>query len=338
MKTEIHDGLNRLSDRVYAYMQLEGGWGANHTALFVNKGESLLIDTTCDLPRMRTMLGAMREADKAAKHIGSIVLTHWHVDHVHGICEETVKDSPVYASQACADWMANLPPKAWLAMVDSLEGDARESLMNAIGKDRFDFSGLSYRKPEHIFTGRVDLTVGGAKVEVLEMKPAHTLSDSLVHIPDEGVVHIGDLISAGRHSGVQWPYPSNLIKAAQAILALGAETIIPGHGRMLTRSDISNTIEYMQFMIAKGRQCYDKELTIDQAYDHIARNLGPYKHLKGPQSIYFLCKMMYCEFSGNTEDHVRRNYPDYLETSYRLEREVRQRFPELFSEGGAKAN
>ena len=66
MKTEIHDGLNRLSDRVYAYMQLEGGWGANHTALFVNKGESLLIDTTCDLPRMRRMLGAMREADSAA--------------------------------------------------------------------------------------------------------------------------------------------------------------------------------------------------------------------------------------------------------------------------------
>jgi glyoxylase-like metal-dependent hydrolase (beta-lactamase superfamily II) len=315
-------------------MQLEGGWGANHTALLVSKGESLLIDTTCDLPRMRRMLEAMRAADSAARHIGSIVLTHWHVDHVHGICESSVRESTVYASQACADWMANLPPKAWLAMVDSLEGTARESLMNAIGKDRFDFSGLTYRKPDQIFTDKVDLTVGDCKVQVLEMQPAHTLSDSIVHIPDEGTVHIGDLVTAGRHTGVQWPHPSNLIKACQTILSLGAETIIPGHGRMLRPTDIANTIEYMQFMLGKGRECYDRELTFEQAYDHIVRNLGPYKHLRGPQGIYFLCKMMYCEFSGDTRDHVRRNYPDYLETSYRLDKEVRQRFPELFAENG----
>lgn len=329
MGTVINDGLNRLSDRVYAYMQLEGGWGANHTALLVSRGETLLIDTTCDLPRMRRMLAAMRDAEPDAKRIGSIVLTHWHVDHVHGICEASVKQSQVYATQLCADWMANLPPKAWLAMVDSLEGVARESLMNAIGKDRFDFSGLEYRKPDHIFTGRVDLTVGDCKVEVLEMKPAHTASDSLVHIPDEGVVHIGDLITAGRHTGVQWPHPTHLIDAARVILELGAETIIPGHGRMLTRGDIQNTIEYMQFMIEKGRDCYERGLSIDQAYEHIARNLGPYKHLRGPTGIYFLCKMMYAEFKGDTLDHVRRNYPDYLETSYRLDRELRTRFPEL---------
>jgi len=334
MTKAITDGLNRLSDRVYAFMQLEGGWGANHTALLVSKGESLLIDATCDLPRMRRMLAAMRAADPAARHIGSIVLTHWHVDHVHGICESSVRESTVYASQACADWMANLPPKAWLAMVDSLEGTARESLMNAIGKDRFDFSGLTYRKPDSIFTGKLDLTVGDCKVQVLEMQAAHTASDSLVHIPDEGTVHIGDLVTAGRHHGVQWPHPSNLIKACQAILGLGAETIIPGHGRLLQPRDIADTIEYMQFMLAKGRECYDRELSFEQAYEHICRNLGPYKHLRGPQGIYFLCKMMYCEFSGDTHDHVRRNYPDYLETSYRLDKEVRQRFPELFAENG----
>jgi len=337
MTKEVHDGLNRLSDRVYAFMQTEGGWGANHTALVVSKGESLLIDATCDLPRMRRMLGQMREAEpKAAASIGSIVPTPWHVGHVHGICESSVKSSKVYASQACADWMANLPPKAWLAMVDSLEGVARESLMNAIGKNRFDFSGLTYRKPDEIFTDRVDLTVGDCKVEVLEMKAAHTLSDSLVHIPSDSTVHIGDLITAGRHHGVQWPYPSNLIKACDAILGLGAEMIIPGHGRLLTRKDIQDTSEYMQFMLQKGRECYDQKLSIDQAYDRIVRNLGPYKHLKGPQGVYFLCKMMYCEFAGDTQDHVRRNYPDYLETSYRLDREVRTRFPELFtSDAGA---
>src|SRR3954449_10355632 len=101
MTKAITDGLNRLSDRVYAFMQLEGGWGANHTALVVSKGESLLIDTLCDLPRTRRMLAEMRSAEPAAGHIGSIVLTHWHVDHVHGVCEASLKESAVYASQAC---------------------------------------------------------------------------------------------------------------------------------------------------------------------------------------------------------------------------------------------
>ncbi len=338
MATEIRDGLNRLSDCVHVYMQLEGGWGANNTALLVSRGESLLVDTLCDLPRMRRMLAAMREADAGARQIGDIVLTHWHVDHVHGICESSVIGSRVHASRACADWMANLPPKAWLAMVDSLEGDAREYLHNAIGKDRFDFSGLVYRKPDNVFTGRVDLKVGDCDVEVLEMSPAHTLSDSIVHIPAESTVHIGDLISAGRHQGVQWPYPSNLIKACDVILGLGAETIIPGHGRLLDPQDIRDTSEYMHFMIEKGRECYDKEMTYEQAYDHILRNLGPYRSLRNPQTVYFLCKMMYREFAGITWDHVRRNYPEYLETSYRINQEGRERYPELFASRGGAAS
>jgi glyoxylase-like metal-dependent hydrolase (beta-lactamase superfamily II) len=234
--------------------------------------------------------------------------------------------------------MANLPPKAWLAMVDSLEGVARQSLLGAIGENRFDFSGLFYRKPDRIYTQRIELTVGDCRVEVLEMDPSHTASDSLVHIPAEGVVHIGDLVTAGRHSGVQFPHPSNLIKACQTILSLGAATIIPGHGRVLQPRDIGHTIEYMQFMLAKGRECYEREMTIEQAYDHICRDLGPYKMLRGPQGVYFLCKMMYCEFTGDTRDHVRRNYPEYLETSYRLDREVRQRFPELFQDAAEGRN
>jgi uncharacterized protein YndB with AHSA1/START domain len=53
---ETQEGLNRVSDRVCAYMQF-GGWGFNNTALFVDHAATMLVDTTCDLPRMNRMLG-----------------------------------------------------------------------------------------------------------------------------------------------------------------------------------------------------------------------------------------------------------------------------------------
>jgi cyclase len=329
---ETQEGLNRVSDRVYAYMQF-GGWGFNNTALFVDHGAAMLVDTTCDLPRMNRMLGAMTAAEPAAQHLDSIVLTHWHVDHVHGICSDKVKDTPVYATEKCADWMANLPPKAWVAMIESLPADAKAQIMKAIG-NHFDFAGLEYREPDEIFTDRIELSVGDCRIDVMEMAPAHTASDTLVHFPDESTIHIGDLISAGRHQGVQWPHPSNFVKACDVILSTGAETIIPGHGRLLDRGDVANAKEYMEFMVDKARTCFDKGMTFEQAYDVIVRNLGPYRHLRNPQSLYFLCKMAYREFEGNTWDHVRRNYPEYLRESARIEREFEEKYAHLLEPKG----
>lgn len=323
-------GLHRVSDKCYAYMQPDGTWGLNNTAFLVSRGETLMMDTGCDIPLTERMLQALAEAEPAAKTVGTVILTHWHVDHVHGLSAPALKGSRIVASRICADWMAKLPPQRWLEAIGSLEGDAKRQIDHLLGK-KFDFSGLEYIPPTDIFEGGIELNVGGCKVSVVEGKPCHTRSDSIVHIPDEGVVHSGDLVSAGRHVGLQFPFMTNLLELVDRMLSWDAKVYIPGHGPLLDAGDLRGIRTYLLFIQAEARTRYDKGVAVEDATDDILRNLGPYKSLRGAENLLFTIKMLYAEFAGDTADHVRKDYPGYLAIQWRLKRTVPEKFPELFA-------
>ena len=323
-------GLHRVSEKCYAYMQPDGSWGLNNTAFLLSGGAVLMIDTGCDIPLTERMLQSIASAEPAAQRVGTVILTHWHVDHVHGLSASGLRGSRIIASRVCADWMANLPPKRWLEAIGSLEGDAKRQIDHLLGK-KFDFSGLDYVAPTEIFEGGTELEIGGCKVIVIEGKPCHTRSDSIVHIPDEGVVHSGDLVSAGRHVGLQFPYMKNLLELVDLMLSWEAKVYIPGHGPLLDLGDLRDIRTYLLFMQSEARKRYDRGMPVEEATDDILRNLGPYKSLRGAENLFFTIKMLYCEFRGDTNEHVRRDYPGYLAMQWQLRKTVPQKFPELFA-------
>lgn len=323
-------GLHRVSDKCYAYMQPPGNWGLNNTAFLVSGGETLMMDTGCDIPLTDRMLAAMAQAEPAANQVANVVLTHWHVDHVHGINAPRLRASRIHASRICADWMANLPPKRWLEAIGSLEGDAKRQMDHLIG-NKFDFAGLDYVPPTDIYENSTQFETGGCAVKVIEGKPCHTRSDSIVHIPTEGVVHSGDLISAGRHVGLQFPFMRNLLELVDLMLSWDAAVYIPGHGPLLDVKDLRDIKAYLQFMQEEARRRYDAGMAVEAATEDILRNLGPYKTLRGAENLFFTIQMLYCEFAGDTTDHVRRDYPGYLAKQWELRKSVPQKFPDLFT-------
>lgn len=323
-------GLHRISDRCYAYMQPDGSWGLNNTAFLVSGGETLMIDTGCDIRTTDRMLDAIAQAEPAAARVGTVVLTHWHVDHVHGVNVGRLRTSRVYASRICADWMANLPPKRWLEAVGALQGDAKRQIDHLIGS-KFDFSGLEYVPPTDIFEGAAALTIGGHKVSVVEGKPCHTRSDSVVHIPEEGVVHSGDLVSAGRHLSLQYPFMTNLLALVDLMLSWDAKVYVPGHGPLLDAKDMREIRTYLLFLQSEARRRYDAGMPLEAAIEDMLRNLGPYARLRGADNLFFTIRMLYCEFAGDTTDHARRDYPGYLSMQWQLRSTVPQKFPELYA-------
>jgi len=63
----------------------------------------------------------------------------------------------------------------------------------------FSFDGIELAAPTRTFEGQLELRVGDRPVRLLEVGPAHTRGDVVVHLPDDGVVLTGDrCISAGR--------------------------------------------------------------------------------------------------------------------------------------------
>ncbi len=71
-------GAHQVADRVWAYIQPDGGWDRSNAGLIASRdgATSLLVDTLFDLTLTGEMLDALRRATPAAERIGTVVNTH----------------------------------------------------------------------------------------------------------------------------------------------------------------------------------------------------------------------------------------------------------------------
>jgi cyclase len=265
-------GLHEIGDGTWAYLQPDGGWGWSNAGLVVDGDASLLVDTLFDLHLTRTMLDEMAAASPAAASIGTVVNTHANGDHCYG--NQLVAGAEIVASSRSAKEMDEVPPSllaAFLAMAPDL-GPTGEFLVDIFGS--FVFDGIEVTAPTTTFDGSVQLRIGDREVQLLELGPAHTGGDVAVHVPDAGVVFTGDLVFHGGHP-IVWAGPvANWITACDRLLALGATTVVPGHGAVGDRSCIEDQRGYFEWLVAEGTP----RLTGGMSPMDAARDLagGPY--------------------------------------------------------------
>ena len=125
----------------------------------------------------------MRAADaRAAARIDTLVNTHANGDHCYG--NQLVPGAEIIASNAAPEEMEELPPAALAALI---EGDADDpSPLGAFFRARFgpfEFGGIEPHAADADLRGRaVELRVGDKRVELIEVGPAHTRGDVLVHV------------------------------------------------------------------------------------------------------------------------------------------------------------
>ena len=82
MRPAFVPGLARLSDKVFTYLQPDGGLGLSNAGLIGSRSDALLIDTFFDLAHTRRMLDDI--AREVPGTIGRVVNTHHNGDHCWG--------------------------------------------------------------------------------------------------------------------------------------------------------------------------------------------------------------------------------------------------------------
>src|ERR1700712_3361293 len=178
-------GLHELGRGLYAYLQPDGGWSLSNAGLIADSGQSLLVDTLFDLPLTAAMLADMRRAEPiAARAIGTLVNTHANPDHTNG--NSLVRGAEIIASVGTARGMRRMPPENLSAMMRKAREDAAESaaarfMLQIFG--RFQLDGIEACFPTREFEKQLTLQVGDTRVELIDLGPAHTDSDVVVHVP-----------------------------------------------------------------------------------------------------------------------------------------------------------
>jgi cyclase len=256
-------GLLEVGDGLYAYLQPDGGWGWSNAGLVVDGERTLLIDTLFDLRLTEQMLGEMRRAVPAAARIDTLVNTHANGDHCYG--NELVGDAVIVASERTAEEIGELPPAAMAALIEQAPqlGELGAFFLRCFGA--FDFDGIELTRPSETFSGELTLHVGARELRLIEVGPAHTRGDTLVHVPSQRVLFTGDILFAGAHP-IAWAGPvSNWIAACERIVALDPAAIVPGHGPPCELDAVRELRAYFEYLYEQARIRHGEGMSAMQA-------------------------------------------------------------------------
>ena len=159
------------------------------------------------------------------------------------------------------------------------------------GLDASDFNGIELRSPDETFTGSVTLDVGGRRVDLMEVGPAHTRGDVVVHAVDAGVVFAGDILFIGV-APMMWETPfTNWIAAIDRICALEPDLIVPGHGPVTDVSGARQAQAYLRTAADEAEVRYHRGMSVMEALDDIG--VAPFADLLEPERFVNIVDQVY---------------------------------------------
>ncbi len=213
--------LERLSERIWVFPYEEKRDRPNLSYI---KGDnwSLAVDAGHSVDHVKDFYKALKEEDLPLPKL--TVLTHWHWDHtfgMHAVNGLTLANAKT--NSYLADFKKRLDeegPKFFLAMDPS------------IGYEYEDGKPVIVRTADTTFTGEVMLDAGNCPVRVFQAEAPHTDDSTLVYVPEDKVLILGDCTGG---TFPDWKFDKELgNKLADTIKDIGPEICLPGHWNALS--------------------------------------------------------------------------------------------------------
>ncbi|MFE2143820.1 MBL fold metallo-hydrolase [Streptomyces sp. NPDC059456] len=271
-------GVVEVGDGVHAYVQPPGGWCLNNAGILVDGGHSALVDTVATEGRARHLRqAALGLAGRAPR---ALVNTHFHGDHTYGnfLFPEALTighERTRTMVRTAGLHMAGLWP-------DVCWGD------------------IEVRPPELTFRDRTTLHVGDVRAELIHIGPAaHTTDDTVVWLPDRGVLFTGDLVMNGVTPFCVMGSVAGSLRALERLRELGATTVVPGHGPVAGPEVFDVNAGYLrriQDLAREGVAAGVTPLELARATD-----LGPYAELLDTERLLPNLHRGYAEEQGLPE-------------------------------------
>ncbi|MFH0132497.1 MBL fold metallo-hydrolase [Variovorax sp. VaC1] len=189
------------------------------------------------------------------KPISHVILTHYHADHVYGL--------QVFKALG-AQVIAHTLGKAYL------NSDTARLRLEASRKDIAPWIDDKTRLvPADVWLdGPTEMTIGGTRFVIQPAGPAHTPEDLAIYLPQQKVLFAGDIVFRNRIPYVGTADSRHWIASLDALLALDARTIVPGHGPASDepKKDLQQTRDYLVFLRAAMKKAATDMTPFDEAY------------------------------------------------------------------------
>jgi len=261
-----HYSLEQLGEGVYAAIAKDGGAAICNAGIVDLGGATLVVDAFLTPSAAEDLRAdAQRLTGRSPRWV---VDTHYHNDHIwgnqaflpeavlistvatRGLIQTAGKEEFDQFLATTADRLKDLRAQQAAATTEAQRAAINLWLGYYAGLAH-DFPRLKVTLPNLVFEKRLTLYGSWRRADLIEFVGAHTGSDVVVYLPDDGVIYMSDLLFVGFHPYLADGNPGGFLEALRAILdgSIGIQNatyFIPGHGPLGTFADVQKLADYIQ--------------------------------------------------------------------------------------------
>jgi len=274
---------------------------------FINIGGGVIIDTQSDLPHARQMIELLGQIWQGKPK--RVIITHEDGDHVWG--NQLFEETEIIAHRTLLDRMKHVAdPSETQELLKGTDHFFSRLILRAIHpgalaiarqlKEDYDFDNIKLVLPTTLFDERHILDLDGTEVHLIYVGPCHQVGDTIVHVPEEGVVFAGDVIFR-QCTPMGWVGTyEKWFKALDLIISLSPKVIVPGHGPVCGIEGAVEMKAYLAYVYEESKRCLEQGLTALEASKRI--DFGRYSDWHSPARIYLNVERAYREFRNEPAD------------------------------------
>lgn len=239
----------------------------NNPGFVVTDDGVVIIDPGSSLETGRMVLRQIRKL--TGKPVTHVLDTHIHGDHWLG-------NQSILEAYPKAQLMAH---PEMIRKAQAGEAEVWTGLMERLTQGYT--KGTRAVIPTVAVTENQHFTTGGMTFHILAPENAHSKTDIMIEVVEDGVVFTGDNVLNGRVARLDDGTFKGNIAACDRAIAVKAKRYVPGHGKTADAGMVKNYRDYMATLMAEVQRQYDAGKSDYEMKDAVAAKLGAYKNWSG---------------------------------------------------------